>query len=130
MKDKHNSHYRMQGMGTLLSMYGQAGNVTENEALAAKSELKDIDRELANEKNPERQKQLVNAKKQALIKYKAAKDRMKQLLLGAAETAAQAATALDTDAHKSSLSNHRTSKTMTRRLRKSPAPSVSTSESD
>lgn len=118
---RHNSHkrsssrrrvqshrYQMGGMGTLLTMYGQAGGVEESAAQARKAEidaynaqLAEINKQLATERNAERKRALEERKKRfqeglanAKDALRKAQEKMKLLLRGAAETATKAAAAL------------------------------------
>jgi len=123
------NNYNLHGMGKLLSMYGQAGGMTETEANAARKNIKDIDNKLAKEKDVARRAELKRAKQDAIVKYQKAKKTMKQLLLGASETAGLAAKALA--AKTKSLTKQASSVSSDHaRYRRSPAPSVSSDSSD
>jgi len=85
------SHYRMRGMGTLLSMYGQAGGSLEQDVEAKRKELKDLQTQLSAEKSAERREKIKKAMDAVQGQINQLSEKMKQLLRGAAETASKAA---------------------------------------
>jgi hypothetical protein len=106
----------MRGMGTLLTMYGQAGGVEESAAQARRAEIDAFRSQIAKinlhihlERNPE-QKQILEERKRRFQQglataqegLKKAQEKMKMLLRGAAETATKAAAALSSGMQTSS----------------------------
>ena len=85
-------------MGTLLSMYAQAGGSLEGEVAEQKEEINTLQEQLTNERNAERREQIRKAMAIAQAKINVAKQKMKQLLEGAAETASKAAVSLGDNA--------------------------------
>lgn len=88
------SHYRMRGMGALLSMYGQAGGALEDDVAEKKKELQKLQDQYKAEKNAERRAQIEKAMASAQVSINEAKEKMKNLLQGAADTASKAAATL------------------------------------
>lgn len=93
-KKRVKSHYHMKGMGTLLSMYGQAGGAIENEYKSNKAEYIKLKEQYENEENPEKRGVMKDKLKTAKTVLEQSKTKMKQLLNGASETAQRAAKAL------------------------------------
>lgn len=97
-KTRVKSHYRMRGMGVLLNMYGGASEALEQEVASKRKELADLNAQLSAEKSEARRQQIKAAMEKVQVGMDAAKEKMKQLLRGAAETAGKAAAALSAGA--------------------------------
>jgi gas vesicle protein len=81
----------MRGMGTLLTMYGQAGGSLEQDVEAKRKELRELQTQLAAEKSAERREKIKKAMESVQGQIDQISEKMKQLLRGAAETASKAA---------------------------------------
>jgi hypothetical protein len=88
------SEYKMSGMGVLLNMYGGASEALEQQVAMKLKELSDLKRQLAVEKNKERVIQIQKAIKRIESDIEIAKEKMKHLLKGAADTVSKAAVSL------------------------------------
>jgi hypothetical protein len=88
----------MRGMGVLFNMYGGATEALEQEIANMKQNVANLNAQLSAEKNEHRKKKIREAIVKARQGMNAAKEKMKQLLRGVAETAGKAAAALSAGA--------------------------------
>jgi hypothetical protein len=88
------SEYKMSGMGVLLNMYGGASEALEQQVAMKLKEIAELKRQLAVEKNKERIIQIKKAISRMESDIQIAKEKMKHLLKGAADTVSKAAASL------------------------------------
>jgi len=93
---KVTSEYKMSGMGVLLNMYGGASEALEQQVAMKLKEIAELKRQLAVEKNKERMIQIQKAIARMESDIQVAKEKMKHLLKGAADTVSKAAASLGT----------------------------------
>lgn len=93
---KVTSEYKMSGMGVLLNMYGGASEALEQQVAMKLKEIAELKRQLAVEKNKERIIQIQKAIARMEIDIQVAREKMKHLLKGAADTVSKAAASLGT----------------------------------
>ena len=93
---KVTSEYKMSGMGVLLNMYGGASEALEQQVAMKLKEIAELKRQLAVEKNKERMIQIQKAIVRIESDIQIAKEKMKHLLKGAADTVSKAAASLGT----------------------------------
>lgn len=93
---KVTSEYKMSGMGVLLNMYGGASEALEQQVAMKLKEIAELKRQLAVEKNKERIIQIQKAIVRIESDIQIAKEKMKHLLKGAADTVSKAAASLGT----------------------------------
>lgn len=91
---KVTSEYKMSGMGVLLNMYGGASEALEQQVAMKLKEIAELKRQLAVEKNKERMIQIQKAIARMESDVQIAKEKMKHLLKGAADTVSKAAASL------------------------------------
>lgn len=91
---KVTSEYKMSGMGVLLNMYGGASEALEQQVAMKLKEIAELKRQLAVEKNKERIIQIQKAIVRIESDIQIAKEKMKHLLKGAADTVSKAAASL------------------------------------
>lgn len=94
--EKVTSEYKMSGMGVLLNMYGGASEALEQQVAMKLKEIAELKRQLAVEKNKERMIQIQKAIVRIENDIQIAKEKMKHLLKGAADTVSKAAASLGT----------------------------------
>ena len=94
--EKVTSEYKMSGMGVLLNMYGGASEALEQQVAMKLKEIAELKRQLAVEKNKERMIQIQKAIVRIESDIQIAKEKMKHLLKGAADTVSKAAASLGT----------------------------------
>lgn len=94
--EKVTSEYKMSGMGVLLNMYGGASEALEQQVAMKLKEIAELKRQLAVEKNKERMIQIQKAIARIESDIQIAKEKMKHLLKGAADTVSKAAASLGT----------------------------------
>jgi len=94
--EKVTSEYKMSGMGVLLNMYGGASEALEHQVAMKLKEIAELKRQLAVEKNKERMIQIQKAIVRIESDIQIAKEKMKHLLKGAADTVSKAAASLGT----------------------------------
>lgn len=125
---KVTSEYKMSGMGVLLNMYGGASEALEQQVAMKLKEIADLKRQLAVEKNKERIVQIQKAIARMESDIQIAREKMKHLLKGAADTVSKAAASLGTKTFgalsklKSDLFSYRS------RAKEASVPKVSSSE--
>lgn len=86
--------YKMSGMGVLLNMYGGASETLEHQVAMKLAEIAELKKRLAVEKNKERIIQIQKAISRMEDDIQVAKEKMKSLLKGAADTVSKAVIAL------------------------------------
>lgn len=91
---KVTSEYKMSGMGVLLNMYGGASEALEQQVAMKLKEIAELKRQLAVEKKKERIIQIQKAIVRMENDVQIAKEKMKDLLKGAADTVSKAAMSL------------------------------------
>ena len=84
------SHYRMRGMGPLLSMYGMVGQGLEEDYNFDKMKLAQTKAEYEAEKDLARREQLRLLMESARVKMNNAKDKMSEMLKGVRDAASKA----------------------------------------
>lgn len=94
--EKVTSEYKMSGMGVLLNMYGGASEALEQQVAMKLKEIAELKRQLAVEKNKERIIQIQKTITRIESDIQIAKEKMKHLLKGAADTVSKAAASLGT----------------------------------
>lgn len=94
--EKVTSEYKMSGMGVLLNMYGGASEALEQQVAMKLKEIAELKRQLAVEKNKERMIQIQKTIVRIESDIQIAKEKMKHLLKGAADTVSKAAASLGT----------------------------------
>ena len=92
------SHYRMRGMGPLLSMYGMVGQGLEEEYMADKAKLAQTKAAYEAEKDAIKREQLRQLMESARIKMDNAKEKMSAMLKGVKDAASKASEHLSTGA--------------------------------
>ena len=118
---KVTSEYKMRGMGVLLNMYGGASEALEQQVAVKLKELADLKKLLSIERNQERKQQIQKAIDRMQRDIDIAKDKMKHLLIGAAETVSKAASSLGTKTSKA-MSKLSSDLLSFRSRRRSPTP--------
>jgi len=88
------SEYKMSGMGVLLNMYGGASEALEQQVAMKLKEIAELKKQLSVEKNRERIIQIQKAISRMESDIRIAKEKMKHLLKGAADTVSKAAASL------------------------------------
>ena len=89
-KTRVKSHYRMRGMGHLLSMYGGAGESLETSYNEKRTNFLRAREEFNSEKDKLRREQLREVMEHAKVVMNSSKEKMKALLKGVTDAASKA----------------------------------------